>query len=142
MSKFYDQADEIAAVLADVPSLAGIKIVVDRQHDLLAELNKVIGRQTGNLILIAWAGGDNKDPTSDVPRIESSFTATLFSKPVIRKGEPPADDIAEVIATTLHDWRPAAASSFDERLIVTGIYPTDIPDLLAHQIRLTLTSQL
>jgi hypothetical protein len=142
MSKFYDQADEIAAVLSEVPSLEGMKIVVDRQHDLLSELSKVVGRQTGNLILVAWAGGKNQDESGDRPRIESAFTVTIFSKPIIRKGEIPADDIAEVIASTLHDWRPVSSLGFDERLVVTGIYPADIPDLLAHQIRFTLITQL
>lgn len=142
MSKFYDQADAIAASLATVALLRDSRIVVDRQHDILAELNKVIGRQTGNLILISWAGGPNKDESGDGPRIESAFTVTLFSKPVIRRGETPADDIAEAIAHHLHDWRPTAATNYLERLVVTGIYPTDVPDLLAHQIRLSAPSQL
>lgn len=142
MSKFYDTADAIAASLATVALLADSRIVVDRQHDIVSELKKVIGKQVGNLVLISWTGGQNSDESSDGPRIESGFNVTLFSKPVIRKGETPADDIAEAIAEHLHDWRASAQDSYYDRMIVTAVVPVPAPDLLAYQIRLKTPSQL
>lgn len=142
MSKFYDQADSIAKRITSLDLMDGARIVVDRQHDIAAEVSKVVARQTGSLVLIAWVGGKNIDETSDGPRIESEFTVTLFSKPVLRRDDQPADEIIESIAKSLHDWRPVPIGAYSDRAVVTGIYPTDIPDLLVHQIRLTLTSQL
>jgi hypothetical protein len=142
MSKFYATADAIADALATVELLADSRIVVDRQADIVSELKKVIGKQIGNLILISWTGGQNSDESSDGPRIESGYNVTLFSKPIIRKGETPADDIAEAIAEHLHDWKARPEDSYYERLIVTAVVPVPAPDLLAYQIRLKTPSQL
>jgi hypothetical protein len=142
MSRFYEQADAICTSLQALPILADCRIVVDRQHDILSDLRKVIGKQIGNLILVSWTGGTNKDISADGPRIESGFSVTLFSKPILRPGETPADDLAEAIANHLHDWRETAATPYSDRLICTEITPTDVPDLLAHQIKLTTPSQL
>ena len=142
MSKFFDQSDAIAAALAAVPLLAGSRIVVDRQHDIVSELRKVIGKQVGNLIIVAWAGGKNLDESADGPQIESTFTVTTFSKPVIRAGEATADDIAEAIANTLHDWRASPDAHYRTRLVCTGISPQDLPEILAIQIQFKTISNL
>lgn len=142
MSKFYDQADAIAATLATLTILSASRIAVDRQHDIVADLRKVVGKQIGNLILVSWAGGDNADESADGPQLDSIFNVTVFSKPVIRKDETSADDIAEAIANHLHDWRANATDHYYTRLICTGIFPQDLPELLAHQIRFKTRSQL
>jgi len=38
--------------------LAGSTIIANRQHDVDAELKKIIAKQVGNLILVTWAGHD------------------------------------------------------------------------------------
>lgn len=142
MSKFYDQADAIAATLATVSLLADSRIVVDRQHDIVSELRKVIGKQTGNLIIVSWAGGANADEEADAPQLDSIFNVTVFSKPVIKKGDTTADDIAEAIAKHLHDMRPNVTDHYQQRIVCTGIFPQDLPELMAHQVRLKITSSL
>jgi hypothetical protein len=142
MSRFYDRADEIAESLATLEILADTRVVVDRQNDIVSELRKVVGKQIGNLVLVTWTGGTNTDETADGPRVESTFSVTLFSKPVIRVGETTADDIVEAMAQHLHDWRPAGSGAYQNRLVVTAITPVPAGELLAYQIRLKTPSQL
>lgn len=142
MSKFYDSCDAIAALLGAVPLLAGVPIVVDRQKDVASALKTAIGKQAGCIIIIAWAGANNDDLSADGPRFASRFTATLMSKPVIRRDEAAADDIVEAMATALHDTRLAANAPYRDRLVVTGIDPVPHDELLIHRINLTATSQL
>lgn len=140
MSKFYDTADAIAAHLKTVVSLSKLPIVVDRQKDILSELKSAIAKQSGCLIIVTWAGAPNDDQSADGPRFASRYTVTLFSKPVIRHGETPADDLIEDIATALHDYRPSG--SFYDRLVITGIDPIADEELLIYRVNLTTTSQL
>lgn len=140
MSKFYDTADSIAVHLRTVPGLAGVLFVVDRQKDIFSELRKVIGKQSGCLAIVTWAGSPNDDTSADGPRFASKYTITLVSKPVIRTGETPADDIVEAIATALHDYRPNG--SFYDRLVVTGIDPVPSEELLIYRVNLSTPTQL
>ena len=139
MSRFYDIADLIASHLQTVAGLEAVSIVVDRQKDIATELRKAIGKSS-TLALITWAGAPNQDASADGPRLASSYTVTLFSKPIIRQGETPADDIIELIAGELHDFRPNG--NFHDRLVVTGIDPVADEELLIYRIDLTTPAQL
>lgn len=142
MSKFYDIADAIAARLQSVPALSGISVVVDRQRDIASELRKAIGKQSGCLILITWVSASNEDHTADGPRFASKYTVTLFSKPVIRAGETPADDVIEAVITALHDHRFSATDPYSSRLVVTGVDPVPHDELLIYRLNLTTPNQL
>jgi len=141
MSNFYAIADAIEDRLKVSELLKNARILVDRQRDIKAECDKVTSQQVGNLILIAWTGSTNNDPTADGPHFLSKFTVTVFSKPVLRTRFTHADDIVETCAKLLHDFRPNG--SFHKRLIVTGVDPLSVgEELLAYQIKLTTPSQL
>ena len=142
MSKFYDTADSMVSHLATIEALEGVIFVVDRQKDIASELRKVIGKQSGCLAVIAWTGSANDDKAADGPALANTYTITLFSKPVIRAGETPADDIIEAIAEALHDHRLGEHDHFADRLVVTGIDPIPTDELLIYQIKLSTPSQL
>lgn len=58
---------------------------------------------------MTWAGGENPDPAYVPPRIRSSYTVSLVTKPILRDGETPADDLVEAAIRSLHGWEPDAA---------------------------------
>ena len=132
----------MATHLRTVSGLNGIVIVVDRQKDIVSDLRKIIAKQTGNLALITWTGAPNEDKSADGPHFRASYTVTLFSAPVIRAGETPADDIIELIAASLHDYRPTG--NFHDRLVVDGITPVTTVDMphLIYRIDISTPSQL
>jgi hypothetical protein len=142
MSAFYDKADLLATHLRTIAGLDGIVIVVDRQKDIVSDLRKIIAKQTGNLALITWTGAPNEDKTADGPTFRASYTVTLFSAPLIRAGETPADDIVELIAASLHDYRPTG--NFHDRIVVDGITPVTVEELphLIYRIDISTPSQL
>lgn len=142
MSQFFTTADAIAAMLEAVPALSGMAIIVDRQKDIAAELQKHLGKTNGGCLIVTWTGGTNEDESGDGPRFASTFTVTGFFKPVLRRGETPADDIIEAAAEALHDWRRPAKPHVQDRLIVTAISPFDSAEFLAYRINLKTTDQL
>ena len=140
MSEFYTKADAIAAKLMTSTMLSGIRMVVDRQLDIASELQKAIGRQTGSLIIIGWAGSKNVDESADGPRFVSSFTVTYCAKPVIRKDDEPADNIVEEIAKVLHDFRPN--NNYHDRLVVKAVDPVPLGELILYRVSLSTPTQL
>ena len=141
MSAFYDTADAIAARLQADAALAAVPVVVDRQRDIASELKKAIGKQTGQgILIVTWTGGTNSDEMKAEPCLAGAFTVTGFFKPVIRRGDPAADDIIEAVCKRLHDWRPVDGGHFHTRMIVKGVDPIQHPELLA--LRVNLSCQL
>lgn len=107
MSAFLDKADEIATRLQAVPELSSVGIIVDRQKDIAAEFTKTMGKVKGGVIIILFEGfqPDSGDyPQSDDPII-SSFSVTTWTKPILRRGQPPADDLVEAVHKSLHGWK-------------------------------------
>jgi hypothetical protein len=142
MSKFYDTAQALATHLSTVPSLKHVPVMVDRQQELSSELRKAIGKQSGCLAVVTWAGAKNEDLSSDGPNFTTTYTVHLFSKPVIRAGEIPADDVMQAIATALHDYRVKPTDPYSARLVVTDIDPVPHEELLIYQLTLTTPNQL
>jgi hypothetical protein len=141
MSNFYAIADAIQDRLKGSDLLKNVGILIDRQKDVKAEVDRLALSQSGNLIVIAWVGSKNNDKTADGPHFLSSFSVTVFAKPVLRTRLSAADDIVETCCTLLHDFRPDG--SFHKRLIVTGVDPTSVgEELLAYRINLETPSQL
>jgi hypothetical protein len=107
MSVFLDKADQIATRLQAVPELSSVGIIVDRQKDIAAEFTKTMGKVNGGVIIILFEGfqPDSGDyPQSDDTLI-SSFSVTIWTKPILRRGQPPADDLVEAVHTSLHGWK-------------------------------------
>jgi hypothetical protein len=107
MSAFLDKADEIADRLRSVTQLESVEIIVDRQKDIAAEFTKAMGKVKGGVIIIFFEGfqpDSGEYPQSDDTLI-SSFSVTIWTKPILRRGQPPADDLVEAVHTSLHGWK-------------------------------------
>lgn len=136
MSAFYDRADEIAARIETLFGAGEIAVIVDRQKDIASEFNKMIGRMKGGVAIVEWRGAPNVNEDLDELRMTSRFSVTVICKPVIRKahGQKTADDIAETIAGSLHQWNPEAGSHCMNEMRVTGIDPFNHAKFLIYVI--------
>jgi hypothetical protein len=114
MSKALDIAEQIKGRLeadfarTDAPvSLVGLDVVVDKQKDILAEVNKAVKKATGALVSILWTGFGRDPERGRVYR----YTIFVWSRPIMNAGNKPADDITERIDESLNFWVPPAASA-------------------------------
>lgn len=142
MSAFYNAAEAIAIHLSGLSALVNVPVLVDRQKELATELRLALGKQNGALAVVSWAGASNDDLTAEGPQLKCSYTVTLFSKPVIKTNEIPADDVMEAMATALHDYRLISTDPHRHRLLVAGIEPIPHEELLIYQLTLTALRQL
>jgi hypothetical protein len=142
MSLFYQIADEMESMLSALPALAGLAIVSDRQREIGEELVKAMRKQSGKgLLVITWVSATNEDPECEGPRLRSDYTLTLFSKPVLRGGGTPADDLIETILRVVHHWRPTIAHTH-YKATAEGVVPVDHPELLVQRMTLNVITQL
>lgn len=143
MSKWLDLSDEIAERLGDVAALDGVDIIVDRQKDLNAEVNKAVAKAKGAVVVILWAGSDNEDEDAAGPRLACDYEITVHCKPVIRGSESPADELVEAICQSLHQWLPdGGVTDAYERMTVRRVGLSPDPKNLVYQIDARVTVQL
>lgn len=116
MSKHLDIADEIkdrldAAFLDEAEdytvALQGVDVIVDRQKDILTEVNKAVAKAQGSAVTILWTGFD-RTPTGE--RM-GNYVIRIYSRPVMLGDNKPADEIVERIDQVLNEWVPQAASA-------------------------------
>lgn len=145
MSVAYDNAEKIAEVLRSAPKAGQVPVLVMNQSDLSNDFKIAIGKGKG-CIVIDWTGSANNDEIADEPRLVGTYTATLFTAPVLRRGEVTADDILEDIAVSLHDHRPNGQSSMmADRWVVTSMGPVGMSEdnkLLVYQATIRIPIQL
>lgn len=105
MSAFLDKADAIATRLKAVPELASVEVIVDRQKDIAAEFSKAMGKTKGGVIIILFDGYQTWEEEVADSLVVSSFSITVWTKPVLRSSDPPADDLVQSVHTSLHGWQ-------------------------------------
>ena len=107
MSVFLDKADQIAARLQADPGLSSVAVLVDRQKDIASEFKKRIEKVKGGVVIILFDGyrPDSGEFAQSDDVLISSFSITVWAKPVLRKDQPPADDLVEAVHTSLHGWK-------------------------------------
>lgn len=88
-------------------SLVGLDVVVDKQKDILAEINKAVKKATGAVVTILWTGFGRNREQGRIYR----YTVHVYVKPIMNAGNKPADDIVERIDEALNFWVPPAASA-------------------------------
>lgn len=141
MSVFFDRADQLCAYLKGVAGLEQVVFVVDRQKDVGAELQKVIGKSK-TLCLITWLGG-NSDPEATPLRITSTYNLTFFSAPLLsRQGEDPQDELLQRAANAIHHWdpNPELPNAYRTRFKVTSVVPGRLPPELDNVIARMITA--
>lgn len=105
MSTFLDKADEIADRLRAVTRLESVEIIVDRQKDIAAEFAKAMGKAKGGVIIILFDGYRPNDEDVAESVLISSYSITIWTKPILRGDQAPADDIVEETHRALHGWK-------------------------------------
>lgn len=145
MSKLYQTAEALAAHLGTVVPESELAIVVDRQKDLQAEVNKSIGKVKGGVAVVEWGGVSQIDARASQLRGTSNFVVTVICKPVLRAkaGQLPADDLVEQLADAMHHWHPEPEkpSACRDRMEVTAIQPVNHPQYLIYSIRAEMNLQ-
>jgi hypothetical protein len=115
MSKHLRIADEIKSRLDDQftdaaqrydVNLAGVSVIVDRQKDLLSQINTGIAKASGCAVTVLWTGF-RRTPTGERT---GRYIVRVFARPVMLDGNYPADEIVERIDEALNDWVPPSAS--------------------------------
>jgi hypothetical protein len=98
--KFTDEAAEFEV------ALDGVTVIVDRQKDILTQINTAVAKASGCVVTILWTGF-GRTPTGERA---ATYVLRIYSRPVLLDGNYPADDIVERIDTVLDEWVPAGAS--------------------------------
>lgn len=143
MSRFFQTCEAIKALLEASPALVGFAVMVDRQRDILAELQKTQAKHSGRgLLVVSWAGSPNAEENSDRPCFDSRYLITGFFKPTIRQGDTAADEIIEAAALAVHDQPKQANEACQHYLKIMGVEPISHPDLLIYQIKLRTTDNV
>ncbi|MGD1979768.1 MAG: hypothetical protein PVJ98_10265 [Akkermansiaceae bacterium] len=137
MSVFLDKADQIAARLKVDPGLSSVVVLVDRQKDMAAEFPKAMGKAKGGVVIILFDG--YRPDSGDYPQADdalvSNFSITVWTKPVLRRGQPPADDLVEAIHTSLHGWKQEDCRF---RAVVRRGRIINNPRFLIHELQLEI----
>ena len=147
MSRWLGKADALAAKIRTIPEVADMQVIVNREEDLLSQVNEAIEKAAGlGCVVVKWLGGSNPDKRSSVLRLGARYSISLWTVPVlydgpevIVEGEPvrlPADDVIEKIAEAIHGWEENAYGSLVNRLEVEDVevVPDPPPGQLVHEI--------
>lgn len=103
MSAFLDQAEQLKTLLDAEPSLAGASVIVDRQKDVQSDFSRAMAKVGGAAILILFTGTRNGSKRPTTPDLTSTFEVAVWTKPVLRDGEPTGDELAESVIKSLHN---------------------------------------
>ena len=136
MSRFLSKADAISARLATLEAIAGLHISVNRQEDLLAQVNASFEKAAGQgAIIIKWLGGKNPDRKSNQLRMGGRYSISLWVQPILQDGTgAAADDLIEAMGEHLHGWIDPGALT-NQRLEVDDIaIVPDAPGYLVYEI--------
>jgi len=85
------------------------------------------------VVVLTWTGCNNEEPDSSEPIRLATYTATIFSKPVLRQGGTPADDLCEATENALHNWQAGRDHCYYHAHYLSTS-PIDHDELLVHQI--------
>ncbi|TVP80459.1 MAG: hypothetical protein EA353_03820 [Puniceicoccaceae bacterium] len=114
-------ADSIAEHLADLPELAGVTLLVDRQKDLENEISQAVAKANGAALLIEPVSGTPTDPGGKTLQFENRYTLSLWSLPLLRQDDAytASQRIVAVMAAVQH-FKPGQNPFPTHRLEITG----------------------
>lgn len=145
MSVFLDLADAMVAHLVGQDALSDVEIVAVRQKDLGSRVREAIAKKGKyGAIGIRWVRFTNPDPEHTPARLQSEYLVAVASKPVLRTGQAPLDNIMEVVINVLHGFEPeTGAFPCYERLEVgSGGLVAEGDDFLVYQFSVKAITQL
>lgn len=144
MSRSLDIADAIAARLKQVATLPGLSIIVWRQQELQAEVDRLVMRNSGMALVIAFLGFDNPNgQVTGQATVTRRYSLAILAKPVLlHRTAPTATDAAETAARALHNWDIEDPTTGAAEISVTSCELEPDPDLLNYTLTLEVISRL
>lgn len=118
MSPFIQRAEEMSARFRSLTMLDGVDVIVDRQKDIRADLAKIPGKAKGMLVAILWVGA--KRVENDPLVMDAMYEVRIYSKPIIRGEQTPADEIIAEMMASLHEWQADIDGLPDDEFRITG----------------------
>jgi hypothetical protein len=141
MSAFLDKSNAIKERLESIPALSSIDVLVDHQKDIKSEFAKAVAKIKGGVVVIFFDSYTTDEEEVAESRVVSDFILLVWTKPIIRGGETPADDIVSEIHKSLHGWKHDPESCRNKVIISRGrVVPN--PKFLVHEIRIKIKHYL
>lgn len=119
--------------------LAGRKVpvLVDRQKDIVSDVAKAISRSRGAAVSILFTGYKRVNGVRN-----ASYAIAVWAHPVIGNDEQLADDIVEVVDSTLHSHIPESLNPARDnchfRIEVEGGSINYNPNFLIYQLNINV----
>ena len=115
MSAFLNAAELIKARLLKPPGEGELAtpldlsslhdcILVDRQKDIMSEVDKAVAKASGTAISILWNGWVTLNENASRPHLGSRYTVTVWSKSIIAGPNLPADAVMASVILRLWHW--------------------------------------
>ena len=143
MSRSSVIAEAIAKRLnAQIP-LKGVIAIAARQKDLSSDLEIRVGKAGGGAIIVQYEGFSNPNANgSGNPTVIRNYTASIYTVPILRDDEIPADDIEEFVAKKLHNWELAEDLTGAVELSVKSSAVVPDKKYLIYQLDIEVISRL
>ena len=143
MSKSIDIATSMVDRLNASALLQGVEAMVSRQKDLTNEINQRALKIGGAAVIVQFEGFRNPDRNAAVnPTVARRYSVTIYTRPLMREGETPADDVVEYVARSLHNWDIPEATSGAAEITVDDCDIVPDKSFLIHQLSITCLSRL
>ncbi|MGE9270042.1 MAG: hypothetical protein ACQKBU_04500 [Verrucomicrobiales bacterium] len=134
----FETADLIETKCATISGFDTLRIVVNRDKDLEAEINKGIGKGEGGVLIIDIQDGDPTEPGS--LSLDNDYLLSIWTIPLLRKeaGKPLASTLLVSLIRALNHFKPRERANPMARLEFTGWAktPSKTYNILAATFRL------
>lgn len=141
MSAFLDMSNLIKDRLAAVPALADVEVIVDHQKDITSEFKKAMAKVKGTAVTIFFDSYTTAEEEVAKSRVVSQFVLLIWTKPIVRPEDTPADDLVSGIHKSLQGWVPEGNSCRDKASVLRGrVVPNK--QFLIHELRLKIKHHL
>lgn len=141
MSKFLDISEAIKTRLEEEFGEGEIIVIVERQKEILSEVNKNLGKVKGGVVVVELLGGRSADENAKSPVMSTEYAINLVTSPTLRKGKTPADTLLQKICQAMHRWR-LDDDEYYEQTNVGSFNILPHPNFLIYQVKIKKTINL
>lgn len=136
MSKIIDTAEALKAHLETIIAQDELFIVVDKQKDISAEVQKNLAKVKGGAASIEYVSMINTAGVGDDLNMKASYVISLVTKPILRTGNTPTADLLERIVRAVNGWQVDTSRPCSNSALVKSVNLVPNPQFLIHQIKI------
>jgi hypothetical protein len=126
-------ADELATLV----DLSKAEILVFEQQSVELQITSALAKASGCAVVIDYTGFTLGDKNAGRPRLVETYKISVISKPVIDRGNLPAELVRKSIILRMWHWRPRGGHAFGEVTPTQGgITPSE--DFLIYDCDVTI----